>query len=156
MEIVGAVAAVPGILEIIVKTVMLVQDCASSARFSKATKGLDVQLELLRDILVEIERGWKARSPPRSDFKKLNGAFKELREELDALNELLGRALASSLARRIKMSLFGFEKKLKEHLMRIEQIKSLLTLKMTTGIHANMPGMSTSHFIARKLSDKAR
>ncbi|KAK5653019.1 hypothetical protein OQA88_9305 [Cercophora sp. LCS_1] len=153
MEVLGVVAAVPGLLEIIAKTATLVQDCASSNRLSNVTKGLDCQLNLLRSTFAEIDKGWKARYLPPTELRELNPVLKELREELEALNKLLTYAVAPNLLRRVKMSLFGFEKKLKEHVLRIEQIKSLLALKMTTGIHASVTDASTS-YVSRQLEIK--
>ena len=144
MEVLGAVAAVAGLLDIIARTAKLVQDCTSLSRFTDATKGLDVQLNLLRSVLLDIDKGWKAKSLSATEWGELNPVLKELREELELLNKLLAQAIAPNLLKRIKMSLFGFEKKLNDHMLRTEQIKSLLALKMTAGIHAGMPGMSSS------------
>lgn len=151
MEVLGVVAAVPELIKIVRKTGKLIRDCASKARFSKATKGLDSQLKLLQDILNNINTRWMGSSLPSAELRQLGPVLKELREELESLNRLLANAISPSFFTRMKMSLFGFEKQLKEHVSQIESIKSLLTLKMAEEIYATVTGKAKFSILARSL-----
>ena len=156
MEVVGVVAAVPGLIKILSKSVNLVRDCAGKHRFSQKTQGLDSQLKLLQDVLNGINTRWAARSLPSAELRQLGPVLKELRERLESLNRLLARAIAPTFFLRLNMSLFGFEKQLKEHVSQIEGIKTLLTLKMAEDIHATITGESPGrHFTAKLINSFA-
>jgi hypothetical protein len=145
MEVVGVLCAIPALIELIQKTAILVKACASRSSLAKVTKGIDIQLQILGDILSRIEKRWKDRAIPSDQLKDLGPLARELREELSALEKLLTRANAPragqhALIRRVKLVVGGFEKEVKSHVQRIENIKTLLALKLADGIHAAVSG----------------
>lgn len=148
MEALAILSALPPLFEILSSTVSLVRACASQSSLAKVTKGIDVQLQLLEEILSSIDARWKARSLSSAHLTQLGPVIKELGEELASLNRLLARAATPNrelgFLGRARLAVTGFEKQLKAHLQRIENMKTLLTLKVSDGIHAKLTGMEST------------
>jgi hypothetical protein len=146
MEVIGILSAIPGLVDLVTRTTKLVQACASKTSLAKATKGLDVQLNLLGEVLAGIDKRWKARTLSSDQLTWLGPVVKELREELASLNSLLAKASIPNhelgFVGRAKLALGGFETQVKTHIQRIENIKTLLIFKTAEGIHAAISGMN--------------
>lgn len=146
MEVIGIITAIPGLVELVTGSIKLVRACTDKNIFAKATKGLDVQLSLLAEILTGIDERWKARSLSSDQLTWLGPVVKELWEELASLNSLLAKASRSDrglgFIGKAKLALHGFESDVTTRIQRIESIKSLLILKTTNDIHAAISGMN--------------
>jgi hypothetical protein len=143
MEVVGVVAAVPALIELVVHSGSLIRDCLNASHFFKAVKGLDGQLSVLQEILNSINAKWSTIGralPSAAELRSLGPVLEALREELESLNRLLAKAVAPRFLIRARMAINGFEKQLKERMSRIERIKTLMTLKMAEGIYASVTG----------------
>ncbi len=92
MQVLGILSAIPAPIELVSGTRKLVCACASKSSLAKATKGLDVQLNLLGEVLSSIEQRWKAKTLSSEQLIWLGPVVKELREELASLNSLLAKA----------------------------------------------------------------
>ena len=145
MEALAILTSIPQLVELIAGTVELVRACSSKSSLANITKGLDVQLELLGDILTSLETRWKARTLPSDQLVHLAPIIAQLRDELASLNRLLSAANAANrlagFLRRAKLAVTGFEKHVKLHTQRVESLKTTLTLKLADGIHAELSGM---------------
>lgn len=92
MEVLGILSAIPALVELVSGTTKLVWACASKTSLAKATKGLDVQLNLLGEVLAGIDERWKAKTLSSDQLTWLGPVVKELREELASLNSLLAKS----------------------------------------------------------------
>jgi hypothetical protein len=119
MEVIGILSAIPGLVDLVTRTTKLVQACASKTSLAKTTKGLDVQLNLLGEVLAGIDKRWKARTLSPDQLTWLGPVVKELREELASLNSLLAKASIPNcelgFVGRAKLALGGFETQVKTH-----------------------------------------
>jgi N-terminal domain on NACHT_NTPase and P-loop NTPases len=144
MEVIGIITAIPGLVELVTGSIKLVRACTDKNTLTKATKGLDVQLSLLAEILTGIDERWRATSLSSDQLTWLGPVLKELREELASLNSMLAKASRPDrglgFIGKVKLALHGFESDVTTHIQRIESIKSLLILKATNDIHATISG----------------
>ncbi|KAI1458109.1 hypothetical protein F4805DRAFT_425526 [Annulohypoxylon moriforme] len=132
MEVVGVVAAIPGLIDIIKRIKTTVQDFTNRKILSKETTNLIAQLDLINQILVDIQGRWDPTSFHRSNLNRLPPAIASLKNDLDSLNSLLSTKIParsrSLLLKQAMLMVSGFEAKVKHHVDRLEKTKSLLML----------------------------
>ncbi len=155
MEALAILSAIPPLIELLLGTAKILQACASSSSIVKATKGLDVQLTLLIEIVRSIDNKWKAKGSPTDRLSRLGAILNELRTEITSLNLLLVRGRDSnSPFRRARWAAGGSEKQLKLHVQRVESIKTLLTLKIVDDIDTTASENSKAARLSRRLQIK--
>ena len=108
MEVLGVISAIPNLIQLARGTAELLQACASNSAIVEATKGLDVQLSLLVEVLTGIACRWKAKTIHPHRLALLQSVLTELHAEIATLNELLAQAKGSiRLFQRLKLTVTG-------------------------------------------------
>ncbi|KAI0445804.1 hypothetical protein F4803DRAFT_506479 [Xylaria telfairii] len=104
MEVIGTVAAIPGLVDLAKTTIGLVHDvCRNRKVLSQATAGLEAQLQALTDVLelIVIRHSTLLSSGQRT---KLTPLIQQIVEQLEALNRYLSSARSESRLHRIKVA----------------------------------------------------
>ncbi|KAJ8126875.1 hypothetical protein O1611_g6761 [Lasiodiplodia mahajangana] len=136
MEVIGLVAAIPGLIEITQTTISLVQTFINHGSFMKQITELLDQLESIERILQDIQGRLKSSTIHRSDFSRLTTEVHGLKSELTALNDLL-KSLAADPSRKVKvlqrgrLLISGFEGKIKKCSERLDKATSLMLIILT-------------------------
>ncbi|KAI1781536.1 hypothetical protein F4818DRAFT_451557 [Hypoxylon cercidicola] len=132
MEVVGVVAAIPGLIDIIKGIKTTVQGLVKRKVFVKETTNLVDQLDLINQILTEIQGRWDFSSSCRFRLDRLPPAINSLRDDLKSLKLLLGNIAPICnrplFLKQARLMLSGAEAKVKQHSERLEKTKSLLML----------------------------
>jgi hypothetical protein len=138
MEVVGLIAALPGLIEIVKGTNTALQGLLRKNAFVTETTELIDQLQVLTKILGDIEAQWRNISLTPGQLQALPPAVTTLREDLTSLNKLIASTGISAngprLLKRAKLIVSGYEKKLKLYIDRLERSKSSLTLLLVQGM----------------------
>ncbi|KAI3316911.1 hypothetical protein HD806DRAFT_551307 [Xylariaceae sp. AK1471] len=146
MEVVGLVAAIPGLVDLLRTTILVIRAFADTRSFVKHITELVDQLELIERILQDILGRLRSSSIPQSDFDRLGTIVKSLRGELKTINDLFEIQTTrvngkSRLLKRARLLMSGLEGKLKEHQQRLDKTKSSLILLIVTQNEAIAEGM---------------
>ncbi|KAI1122922.1 hypothetical protein F5Y10DRAFT_286636 [Nemania abortiva] len=105
MEVVGTVAAIPGLIDLAKTTLGLVHDvCRNRKVLSQATAGLGVQLQALTDVLELIVARRHLTLLSSDQRTKLMPLIQQLVEQLESLNGFLASARSESRLHRIKVA----------------------------------------------------
>ncbi|KAI1413928.1 hypothetical protein F5Y13DRAFT_198341 [Hypoxylon sp. FL1857] len=131
MEVIGVIAAIPGLIDIVTCTKTTVQGLVNRKIFLKETTNLVTQLDLISQILVDIKGRWSSASFRRFNLDRLLPAITSLKNDLQSLNSILAKVPTRSgplLLKQAVLMISGVETKIKHHSERLEKTKSLLTL----------------------------
>ncbi|KAJ0127912.1 putative Insulin-degrading enzyme like protein [Fusarium oxysporum f. sp. albedinis] len=89
MEIVGVIATVPGLIEIVKAAITAVRGLSKRKVAAKTAADLVVQLRDLEGILEDVQKGWKQGGPGQVRLQRLSPSTTQLRTELDSLQHVL-------------------------------------------------------------------
>ncbi|KAI0420091.1 hypothetical protein F5X98DRAFT_333652 [Xylaria grammica] len=133
MEVIGLVAAIPGLIEIAQKTISVIRAFIDQNSFVKQIKELLDQLELIETILREILTRLKSSAIHHSDFARLTTVTQSLKDELIGLGDLFQPLIASpgrkaKVLNRARVLIRGLEGKVKKYHERLDGAKSSLIL----------------------------
>ncbi|KAF4459991.1 Tetratricopeptide-like helical [Fusarium albosuccineum] len=132
MEVVGVVAAIPGLIQIVQAVTTAICGLSKRKVAAKIVEQLAVQLRDLEDILQDVKKRWRQRNSDQHRLQRLSPALTQLQTELLSLKEILQTSKpANGPSRYIKRALFlstSLEKTLKESVSRLSQVKASLTL----------------------------
>ncbi|KAI0111191.1 hypothetical protein GGR51DRAFT_509224 [Nemania sp. FL0031] len=137
MEVIGLVAAIPGLIEITRTTISLVRAFIGQGQFVKQITELLRQLESIEKILQEIQGRLKSSTIHRSNLNRLTTEVQGLKSELIALGDLLRPSVTSSnqkakTFKRGRLLISGFEGKIKKFSERLDKANSALILVIVT------------------------
>ncbi|KAI3317887.1 hypothetical protein HD806DRAFT_355319 [Xylariaceae sp. AK1471] len=133
MEVIGLVAAIPGLIEITQKTISVIRALIDQESFVRQVTELLDQLELIQEILQEILSRLKSSTIHHSHFNRLTTVTRSLKGELIALSDLFQPLTASpgrtaKVLNRARLLICGLEGKIKKYHERLDKAKSTLTL----------------------------
>ncbi|KAI0472366.1 hypothetical protein F4859DRAFT_102364 [Xylaria cf. heliscus] len=133
MEVIGLVAAIPGLIEITQKTIAVIQVFIDQKPFVKRITELLDQLEWIEKILQEILNRLKSSTIHHSNFNRLTTVTQSLKGELIALGHLFqpltaGPNRKAKALSRVQLLIHGLEGKIKKCHERLDDAKSSLML----------------------------
>ncbi|KAI0862627.1 hypothetical protein F4860DRAFT_523009 [Xylaria cubensis] len=133
MEVVGLVAAIPGLIEITQKTISVIRAFSDQKLFVAQITELLGQLELIQNILQDIQDRLKSKAIHHSNLNRLNTATQSLKAQLGALCDLLqpvttGPGRKAKAFHRARLLICGLEGKIKKCHERLNEATSSLTL----------------------------
>ncbi|RSL68872.1 hypothetical protein CEP53_002400 [Fusarium sp. AF-6] len=132
MEVVGVVAAIPGLIEIVQGLTTAVRGLAKGKAATKATENLLLELKDLEETLKDLQRRWRQNPLGQSQLQRLSPALAQLRAELSSIKDKLQSSkITKDPVRFFQKAVFlttSLEKTLKESLTRLNQAKTSLTL----------------------------
>ncbi|KAF4444534.1 Tetratricopeptide-like helical [Fusarium austroafricanum] len=135
MEIVGVIAAVPGLIELIEAATTAVRGLSKRKVAAKLAEDLVLQLHDLEGILQDIEKRCKHGGSGQLRLQRVSTSFTQLKVELVSLQKVLQATnLKKEPTRYLKKILListSLDKTLNESLTRLTQIKTSLTLHIT-------------------------
>ncbi|TGJ84715.1 hypothetical protein E0Z10_g4063 [Xylaria hypoxylon] len=158
MEVIGLVAAIPGLIQITKKTISVIRGFIDQNSFVKQMTELLDQLELIENILQDILSRLKSKAIRHSDIDRLNTTARGLKGELIALSDLF-QPLAASPGRKAKvlnrarLLICGLEGKIKKYHERLGSAKSSLMLVIAAQNEAINEVLAAS--IVQKLKSQA-
>ncbi|KAJ4223314.1 hypothetical protein NW759_005949 [Fusarium solani] len=142
MEVVGVVAAIPGLIEI-------VQGLAKRKVATKTAEELHLQLTDLEETLKDLQKRWRQNSLGQSQLQRLSPALTQLRAELSSIKDKLQSSkITKDPARFCRKAIFlttSLDKTLKESLTRLTQAKTSLTLVLAHHHDRQAEGEYSSH-----------
>ncbi|KAF5013054.1 hypothetical protein FDECE_881 [Fusarium decemcellulare] len=151
MEVVGVIAAIPGLIEIVQAVTTAVRGLSKRKVAAKTAEDLITQLRDLEDILKDVQKRCKQGGSDRLQLQRLSSSLTELRSDLCSLQDVLQTSkLTKEPSRYLKRALFlstSLEKTLKESLARLAQAKASLTLLIVhhqDGVTEELRGISIS------------
>ncbi|KAI0449625.1 hypothetical protein F5B21DRAFT_509003 [Xylaria acuta] len=133
MEVIGLVAAIPGLIEITRRTISVIRAFIDQKSFVKQITELLDQLESIEKILQEILNRLKSSTIHHSNLDRLTTVTRNLKGELIALGHLF-QPLAASPSRKTKvlnrarLLISSFEGKIKKYHERLDKAQSSLML----------------------------
>lgn len=137
MEIVGVIAAVPGLIEIIKAVSTGVRGLRKGKVAAKTIQDLLTQLQDLESILQDIQNKWKNGGVDQLRLQRLSPSLKQLKVELLSLRSLLQNSkITNEPSRYLKKAFFlstRLDKSLNELFTRLSQLKTSLTLLIAQG-----------------------
>ncbi|KAI0381810.1 hypothetical protein F5Y04DRAFT_60447 [Hypomontagnella monticulosa] len=163
MEVVGVVAAVPGLVELVRHVATAAGQISSGTRMIKAVQGSQAQLQVLEQILASIQKRNETSSPNSILNTRLAPVLRDIQAEIEKLQRLITKVTesdgASRVLKRARLVLIGFEKQFTNHLRRIESATKLLQLYLSEStIQSDQKSqlgkllhISTTYFIPEKL-----
>lgn len=129
MEVVGTVAAIPGLIELAKTTVGLVHDvCRNRKVLSQATAGLEARLQALTDVLELIVARRHSTLLSSDQRTKLMPLIQQLVEQLGSLNGFLISARSESRLHRIKVAVNRPQLTIKNDVQRLASSIDVLKL----------------------------
>ena len=135
MEVVGVVAAIPGLIQIVQAVTTAVRGLLKRKVAAKVVEDLTIELREVEDILQNVQEKWRQRDSDRQRLQRLPLALARLGTELASLRDILQKfESAKGLLGRLKraLSLFarptGLEKTLNESVSRLSRVKTSLTM----------------------------
>ncbi|RSL66794.1 hypothetical protein CEP54_003561 [Fusarium duplospermum] len=132
MEVVGVVAAIPGLIEIVQGLTTAVRGLAKGKVATKASEALLLELKDLEETLKDLQRRWRQNPLGQSQLQRLSPALAQLRAELSSIKDKLQSSkITKDPVRFFQKAVFlttSLDKTLKESLTRITQAKTSLTL----------------------------
>ncbi|KAK5625960.1 hypothetical protein RRF57_001676 [Xylaria bambusicola] len=134
MQVIGLVAAIPGLIQIIQKSISIIRVFSDQKSFAKHITDLLDELELVEKILQGILGRLKSSRIHHSSLSQLATVAQKLKDELIALNDLFqplgvnppGRK--AKILYRARLLTCGFEAKVRKYHERLAEIRSTLTL----------------------------
>ncbi|KAM0809547.1 hypothetical protein AB5N19_09891 [Seiridium cardinale] len=148
MEVIGVIAAVPGLIEIAKGAKSAISSLASKTAFVKETAQLIAHLEAVTESLGKIEKRWKNISLSSDQLQALPVAITTLRDDLSSLNQLIASSGVATdgprLLKRAKLLASGYGKKLKRHIDRLERSKSSLAILLIDRTATDVQGILSS------------
>ena len=137
MEIVGVIAAVPGLIDIIKAVSTGVRGLKKGKVATKTIQDLLTQLQDLESILQDIRNKWKDGGVDKLRLQRLSPPLKQLKHELSSLRSLLQNSdITKEPSRYIKRAFFlstKLDKSLDEAFTRLSQLRTSLTLLIAHG-----------------------
>lgn len=131
MEVVGLVAAVPGLIDLVKITVGLLRDVAQSRKaLSKATKGLDTQIKALSEVLQALNARGNSPLLSRNQHPMPLALMEQLHGQVESLNDFLAATICANRLRRIWIVIQNPKKKLAEYMQELERSISILNLHL--------------------------
>jgi hypothetical protein len=133
MEVVGLVAAVPGLIDLVSKTILVAKAFTNHGIYVRQVTELIDQLDLIEKILSDVLKRLKSSTVHHSHMGRLGTTVKDLKLDLISLNDLFSTQGGSSgskarLLKRARFFISGLESKIQKHHAELEKAKSLLTL----------------------------
>ncbi|KAI0191489.1 hypothetical protein EV127DRAFT_428485 [Xylaria flabelliformis] len=133
MEVVGLVAAIPGLIEITQKTISVIRTFSDQKLFVAQITELLGQLELIQNVLRDIQDRLKSKAIHHSNLSRLNTATQSLKSQLSALCDLFqpvttGPGRKAKAFHRARLLICGLEGKIKKCHERLNEATSSLTL----------------------------
>ncbi|RBR18159.1 uncharacterized protein FIESC28_06225 [Fusarium coffeatum] len=155
MEIVGVIAAVPGLIDIIKAVSTGVRGLRKGKVTAKTTQDLLTQLQDLESILQDIQNKWKNGGVDQLRLQRLSPPLKQLKVELSSLRTLLQNSeITKEPARYLKRAFFlstRLDKSLNEAFTRLSQLEISLTLLIAHGQNAVTRDLEIRSFTTRRL-----
>ncbi|GAP83694.2 putative tetratricopeptide-like helical [Rosellinia necatrix] len=136
MEVIGLVAAIPGLIEITRKTISVTRELANQKSFlKKITELLDL-LGFIERILQDVLNRLKPSDAHHTNLSYLNTVVQSLEGELISLHDLLqplaaGPNRIAKALKRARLLIPGLEKKIDRYHERLEKASSLLATAIT-------------------------
>ncbi|KAJ2991007.1 hypothetical protein NUW58_g2684 [Xylaria curta] len=129
MEVVGLVAAVPGLVKLTKTTLSLLHDVSQSRKaLSKVTNSLESQLQALSEVLELFTSRHHPDLLLSSQRQKLSPLIKQLHEQLESLNAFLTATRSKSRLQRMRIIVNNPKKKLQEDVQKLERSISIVKL----------------------------
>ncbi|KAI0424265.1 hypothetical protein F5Y09DRAFT_324889 [Xylaria sp. FL1042] len=129
MEVVGLIAAVPGLIELAKTTLGLLRDLSQSRKtLSEMANGLEPQLLALTEVLELIMSKRRSSSLLSNQRQKLTPVVEQLCGQLKSLNEFLLSAKSAKRLQRMKNIVSRPKKKLRDDIQRLERNINILRL----------------------------
>ncbi|KAJ4183813.1 hypothetical protein NW755_009352 [Fusarium falciforme] len=132
MEVVGVIAAIPGLIEIVQALTTAVQGLAKRKVATKTAEELHLQLKDIEETLKDLQNRWRQNPLGQSQLQRLSPALTQLRLELSSIKDKLQSSkITKDPARFFRKAIFlttSLDKTLKESLTRLTQAKTSLTL----------------------------
>ncbi|KAJ8128696.1 hypothetical protein O1611_g4939 [Lasiodiplodia mahajangana] len=127
MEVVGLVAAVPGLIELTTAALRLLRGVSQSRKtLSEATNGLELQLQALSEALnLLVSRGHSGLLLS-TQRQKLPPLIAQLREQLGSLNTFLSATRSDSKLKRIRIAVNNPKKRLNDEIQKLERSINIL------------------------------
>ncbi|KAI0105673.1 hypothetical protein GGR51DRAFT_181408 [Nemania sp. FL0031] len=127
MEVVGLVAAVPGLIELTTGTLRLLRDVSQSRKtLSEATRSLELQLQALSEVLSLLVSRGHSGLLLSTQRQKLPPLIDQLREQLGSLNTFLSATRSDSRLKRIKIAVNNPKKRLNDDMQKLERTINIL------------------------------
>ncbi|RGP79919.1 serine threonine- kinase pkn1 [Fusarium longipes] len=156
--IVGVIAAVPGLIEIIKAVSTAVRGLTKGKVAVKTTQELLTQLQDLESILQDIKNRWKPGGSDQLRLERLVPSLKQLKTELISLRLVLqNSSITKEPSRYLKKALFlstGLEKSLSESFIKLSQLKTSLTLLIAHRQDAITQDLVIKSYATRRLELK--
>ncbi|KAI1308573.1 hypothetical protein F5Y03DRAFT_92059 [Xylaria venustula] len=140
MEVVGLVAAIPGLIDIVQKSISVVRAFSDQKSFVKQITGLLDQLELVENILQDVLGRLKSSSIHHSNLSHVTTITQGLKRELSTLNDLFQpltvnspsqKAKVRQRARLLKYSLKGLKGEIRKRHEALVDARESLALIIT-------------------------
>ncbi|TRX94498.1 hypothetical protein FHL15_004653 [Xylaria flabelliformis] len=133
MEVVGLIAAIPGLIEITQKTISIIRAFSDQKLFVAQISELLGQLELIQNVLRDIQGRLKSKAIHHSNLNRLSTATQSLKSQLSALCDLFqpvttGPGRKAKAFHRARLLICGLEEKIKKCHERLNEATSSLTL----------------------------
>ncbi|KAI0817308.1 hypothetical protein GGR55DRAFT_673145 [Xylaria sp. FL0064] len=129
MEVVGLIAAVPGLVELTKTTLGLLRDLSQSRKtLSEVTNGLEPQLLALTEVLKLIVSKRHSSCLLSNQRQKLRPVIEQLRDQLKSLNEFLLTTQSEKRLQRMKLIVLHRKNRLRDDVQRLERNIDILKL----------------------------
>ncbi|KAI0552944.1 hypothetical protein F4679DRAFT_30471 [Xylaria curta] len=133
MEVVGLVAAIPGLIEITRRAISVIRAFSDQKLFVAQMTELLSQLEFVESVLRDIQDRLRSKTLHHCNLNRLNTATQNLKGELRALCDLFQPVTASpsrkaKVFHRVRLLICGLEGKIKKCHERLNEATSSLTL----------------------------
>lgn len=141
MEVLGLIAGLPGLIEIIQKTAEVANQLKNWKSLAGETDTLLQQLEGLEKILKDVQNGGASPSISPSQVANFQASLETIRKDLTNLSKLLTHCDMAThsggmrFMRKVKLLLTGFDKTTKKHIERIRDARAELTLAIVGQVH---------------------
>ena len=149
MEVVGVVAAIPGLIHIIQGVVTAARGFTNRKSSEKAATELMAQLQDIENILKDVQQRWRHGASSQSLLQRLKPIFTQLRTELEALQETLNSSTLTKkpgrFFKRAYLLSTGPDKALKKSLTSLSQARTSLTLIIAHHNDGVSDGRISSH-----------
>ncbi|KAM6532663.1 hypothetical protein FALCPG4_005715 [Fusarium falciforme] len=151
MEVVGVIAAIPGLIEIVQALTTAVQGLAKRNVATKTAEELHLQLKDIEETLKDLQNRWLQNPLGQSQLQRLSPALTQLRLELSSIKDKLQSSkITKDPAKFFRKAIFlttSLDKTLKESLTRPTQAKTSLTLILAH--HHDRQAEATGNLIFR-------
>ncbi|KAI0173995.1 hypothetical protein BJ166DRAFT_510794 [Pestalotiopsis sp. NC0098] len=141
MEVLGLIAGLPGLIEIIQKTAEVANQLKNWKSLAGEMDILLQQLEGLEKTLKDVQNGGASPSLSPSQVANFQASLETVRKNLTNLSKLLTHCDMAAhsggmrFMRKVKLLLTGFDKTTKKHIERIRDTRAELTLAIVGQVH---------------------